>query len=141
MKGAMVYIPAFIFFARKTSMFSLREALKDVTTLPAALNTRSEGMLVAQMVIYFRATLESRGNRTLLSRHQTRGSAWESRASSCKYLLISVSTRILLGVGVDVFSFFSPSKSARFGFFITYIIYDLYFILHICTCLAILIFI
>ncbi len=47
-------------------MFTLSgfsEDLNGVTMLPAVLNTRSEGALVAHIVIYFLPTFERRGNR------------------------------------------------------------------------------
>ncbi len=51
---------------RKTNMFTLSgfsEDLNGVTMLQAILNTRSEGALVAHIVIYFLPTFERRGNR------------------------------------------------------------------------------
>ncbi len=47
-------------------MFTLSgfsEDLNGVTMLQAILNTRSEGALVAHIVIYFLPTFERRGNR------------------------------------------------------------------------------
>jgi len=61
----LLYFSVFMLHARKTNMFTLfgfSEDLNGETMLPALLNTRSEGALVAHIVIYFLPTFERRGN-------------------------------------------------------------------------------
>lgn len=63
-----------------------------VTTLPAVLKTRSDGVLVAHMHRYFRANPAMNGNLFSFVFHQVRGSSSPSMAISCRYMVISDST-------------------------------------------------
>ena len=63
-----------------------------VTTLPAVLKTRSDGVLVAHMHRYFRANFAMNGNLFLFVFHQVSGSSSPSMAISCRYMVISCSS-------------------------------------------------
>lgn len=93
-----------LFRARKTNILTLCGFRKDrigVTVFPAALKTLSDGVLVVQIHMHLRVTLESSGNLHWLLRHQGSGFAFES--------MTSLSARALLGMDAEVVRDFSRS--------------------------------
>lgn len=101
----------FLFHARKTNILTLFGFRKDhigVTVFLAALKTLSDGVLVVQIHMYLRITLESSGSPHWLLHHQGSGFALQSMSS--------LSARALLGMDPDTEVVRDFSRSPRIFF-------------------------